>query len=1081
MSSEESLSDDLTRETAMLRRIARGIVLEPALAEDAVQEAWLAALRAGPQALSSGGWLTQAVRRIASGLKRREARQARRERAGARREQQPSAADTAARVELLRELLGALESLEEPYRTAVQLRLVDDLPPREIAERTGVPVETARTRVKRGVERLRAQLDARHAASRREFLALLAPLAGFDPLETGLAASASAKTVVGGALMSIKTQLGVAAALALAAGLFVWSPWSAQTGAGAPEELAATPGLTPPEPVERETTRSAPQPESDTQRAEQEPSRTTVATANASDWLVRGRVVDHAKRGLAGLEVRVRVNAGYEGEGQSLHDSLARTDSSGRFEAALAPPPSAALVKAAVMSERWFSGVEEALVLPGERAPELELRGRELDLALRGRVVDNEGRALAGARVRSFGKPSLSAADGGFEVYASSQLEEAWIDAFLAGFAPGKSHVQTLGVREPIEGLELVLERGGVLRGRVLDDAGRGVAGARIEFHESSEVRAVSGVDGRFELGSLPLDGRWLSVAVRAEGFARERVSFDDGRLPSHEHEIRLERAFDLSGVVTDERGAPLPRVSIGIGRGQYDADAARTTSGDGGRFTLRDVRAGKAQLFATLEGFAAHDVEFDSRLQRGALAIVLRKGGSLRGRTLDEHGAPLAGINVTLRSRDSYLDSRATSDADGRFELANVPEQQGLEVECYGAGRVRTNVRVAHDAREVKVVLQPAAGLCGRVVDAATGAPVARFRVRLIEPALQPGDESMTGYGASWSVGGREFSGSDGRWSMAGEELAAGMVTGIEITAAGYAPGRIARAVAVLAPEEQPLEIALAPPAHLEGRVLDARNGAPIADASLRVVLVSGPEQRAVDESAKRTLSNARGEFALRELSSDAIWLVVDAAGYARRIAGPFEPTQASAQLSIELIRGATLRGVLLDSAGAPLAGQTVNVTSHERRTGERRDWDLATDASGRFELAQLSAGTYEIARRLQRDQFGIFDLTREVELGDEGVREVELRPEGAIRVRGRVNSGAQPLDGTVSATKVGDESRWRTAFVFEGKFELDGLTPGRWRFFTSELGAGARHGEVELELAGGADALVEITVGER
>src|SRR5687768_10414190 len=144
------LSGDLARETALLRRIARGIVLEPALAEDVVQEAWLAALRARPAEEHRGGWMTEAVRRIALGMRRGEARRVARERAAARSESMEGTADPASRLELLRELLDALRQLDEPYRTAVQLRLVDDLPPREIAERTGVPVETARTRIKRG-------------------------------------------------------------------------------------------------------------------------------------------------------------------------------------------------------------------------------------------------------------------------------------------------------------------------------------------------------------------------------------------------------------------------------------------------------------------------------------------------------------------------------------------------------------------------------------------------------------------------------------------------------------------------------------------------------------------------------------------------------------------------------------------------------------------------------------------------------------------------------------------------------------------------------------------------------------------
>ena len=86
MDRSDELSLDLARETAALRRIARGILFEPSLAEDAVQEAWLAALRTREHGPRAGGWLTNAVRNIAHGLRRDEARRERRERASARGE-----------------------------------------------------------------------------------------------------------------------------------------------------------------------------------------------------------------------------------------------------------------------------------------------------------------------------------------------------------------------------------------------------------------------------------------------------------------------------------------------------------------------------------------------------------------------------------------------------------------------------------------------------------------------------------------------------------------------------------------------------------------------------------------------------------------------------------------------------------------------------------------------------------------------------------------------------------------------------------------------------------------------------------
>jgi RNA polymerase sigma-70 factor (ECF subfamily) len=60
---------------------------------------------------------------------------------------------------LRRRLVAALLALEEPYRAALLLRYFEDLSVPEVALRLGVPLETARTRLRRGLARLRERLD----------------------------------------------------------------------------------------------------------------------------------------------------------------------------------------------------------------------------------------------------------------------------------------------------------------------------------------------------------------------------------------------------------------------------------------------------------------------------------------------------------------------------------------------------------------------------------------------------------------------------------------------------------------------------------------------------------------------------------------------------------------------------------------------------------------------------------------------------------------------------------------------------------------------------------------------------------
>lgn len=57
-----------------------------------------------------------------------------------------------------RDLVAHVLALDEPYRTAILWRYVEELSPRAIARRQGVPVRTVHTRLERGLARLRDRL-----------------------------------------------------------------------------------------------------------------------------------------------------------------------------------------------------------------------------------------------------------------------------------------------------------------------------------------------------------------------------------------------------------------------------------------------------------------------------------------------------------------------------------------------------------------------------------------------------------------------------------------------------------------------------------------------------------------------------------------------------------------------------------------------------------------------------------------------------------------------------------------------------------------------------------------------------------
>lgn len=210
-------AEHLLQHAAFVGAVARATLHGDDLVEDVVQATWLAALagerqRRGPLA----PWLAGVARNQARNLLRKRQGDRRRERRVARPESVPPQQDVVDRLEIERRLVHAVERLPERYRTPLVLRYLDGLPPRVIAVRLGLPVDTVRTRVRRGLAQLRVRLEADHGAEARDWRLALLPLV---PRE---GASATALLGASGGLLMTAKFLVPLVALVLLLGGTLW-------------------------------------------------------------------------------------------------------------------------------------------------------------------------------------------------------------------------------------------------------------------------------------------------------------------------------------------------------------------------------------------------------------------------------------------------------------------------------------------------------------------------------------------------------------------------------------------------------------------------------------------------------------------------------------------------------------------------------------------------------------------------------------------------------------------------------------------------------------------------------------------
>ncbi|QDV06130.1 RNA polymerase sigma factor [Planctomycetes bacterium Poly30] len=168
--------EQLLAHAGWMRALAAGLLSSQDRGEDLVQDALVGAIERPPRHEGHGGqvraWLRKAVVHRARDLVRSETSRRWREHRAFRGGSAPSALELAASAELHRRLVEAVLRLEEPYRSTVLLRFYHGFEPRQIAAAADVPAATVRTRIRRGLERLRVALDSAYDGESQHWTAV---------------------------------------------------------------------------------------------------------------------------------------------------------------------------------------------------------------------------------------------------------------------------------------------------------------------------------------------------------------------------------------------------------------------------------------------------------------------------------------------------------------------------------------------------------------------------------------------------------------------------------------------------------------------------------------------------------------------------------------------------------------------------------------------------------------------------------------------------------------------------------------------------------------------------------------------
>lgn len=705
---------------------------------------------------------------------------------------------------------------------------------------------------------------------------------------------------------------------------------------------------------------------------------------------------------------------------------------------------------------------------------------------LRGRVRDaGTGEGVAGAMVAFEGRggfdqvspgraTTLSLADGAFVLQVPTSDGQAV--AAAPGYIEGRWTVRRdrPEALSPDLPLELLLHRSLTVRGRVLDEEGRPIPGARVQLGQSKGPGSFSlgpsvpvRSDGSFSLpGARPgpalvrasARGWWQPGYPAMEGMPRQgRIEFP----PSGSVEVPEggEAALDLvlrrgglvSGTLLDPAGNPRGGKLILLQRPGDTMPLGVLTAPDG-TFTLEGIRPGKDLVLAEV-GAGGHREclpRFD--LPEGAVLEGLRvtapPGPSIHGVVLDDAGKPAPGakVRILVGTANSFQDpGPAVEDHpcgdDGSFRMEDLNASLPLVLVVRAPGRAEAVIEIAplgesEDRGPLEVRLAPESPLRGEVVDE-EGRPIpgASIQAGFLR---ERGDTPMRAYRVGPDGTVRAVTDRAGCFVVGG--LAAGPRV-VRATAPGFLPE-------TRSSEGEAVRLVLLRPRWIGGILREAGTGRPVPGLEV----TASPKDGSGGRPGGRGASGADGRFRIEGLgpglhsvsvATGPSWLPVPAS---EREAG-VDP------LLVDLERGYSIAGRVLDEEGRPVASARVSAGAAGKRPSEH----ATTAADGSFRLGPLREGRYRVAAfpqewRRGQDRSGAPVPTEVLDVGA-GREDLALRLSRGVDLRGRIvdeTGRAGDLALSVALLPQGpgkppeDEVR-RTKAAADGTFLFAGVDPGR------------------------------------
>ncbi len=374
-------------------------------------------------------------------------------------------------------------------------------------------------------------------------------------------------------------------------------------------------------------------------------------------------------------------------------------------------------------------------------------------LAIRGRVVDQQGAPIGGAEVRTLSTiyfaPVLTNQQGEFAL--------AWLKPGRGShslFARKDGYVeasQKIHTEKDVADVELVLRRGVRLEGRVAGADGAPVPGAELYIGFSllaySRLDAVADADAAYAFPAVAPGSH--TMVASAPGHAPTTRMIELAAVPAVQSiDVQLGAGHFAAGRTVDSAGESLASVGVSA-RSKGDYIGGRTTTDANGRFRLMDL-PDDAGLEFYGRGITRKNVE-PWVLDTDDQEVVLEHSASLAATVLDDQtGEPLTHFKVLLldgaggmpaswmHQGVEFRDSAGVWKTDWACLPIGVEIRAMVLAAGYGDAIVKMTTAVDPDPAKIVFHMQPGNVVRGQVVSQTNGELIEGARVILFDD-VQP------------------------------------------------------------------------------------------------------------------------------------------------------------------------------------------------------------------------------------------------------------------------------------------------------------------------------------------------------